>query len=112
MRERPPAKPGAAAFRSCTISRSIQIWEAKLAMARQKIAGILCIFQDFLTQSAAILAAKICAEAIGAASYLRYFPTRRASSTARAIFKRSGTMKGTTQAIRAAARLMGPLVLV
>ena len=31
-------------------------------MARQKITGILCVFQDFLTQSAAILAAKICVE--------------------------------------------------
>jgi hypothetical protein len=37
-------------------------------MARQKIAGILCVFQDFLTQSAAILAAEICVEAIGTAS--------------------------------------------
>jgi hypothetical protein len=36
-------------------------------MARQKITGILCVFQDFLTQSAAILAAKICVEAIGTA---------------------------------------------
>ena len=55
-------------FRSCTIRRKIQICETKLPMARQKIAGILCVFQDFLTQSAAILAAKICVEAIGTAS--------------------------------------------
>ena len=57
-------------FRSCTIRRKIQICETKLPMARQKIAGILCVFQDFLTQSAAILAAKICVEAIGTASYI------------------------------------------
>ena len=54
-------------LRSCTIRRKIQICETKLPMARQKIAGILCVFQDFLTQSAAILAAKICVEAIGTA---------------------------------------------
>ena len=37
-------------FRSCTNSRSIQIREPKLPMARQKIAGILCVFQDFFTR--------------------------------------------------------------
>ena len=44
-------------LRSCTNSRSIQICEAKLSMTRRKIAGILCVLQDFSTQSAAILAA-------------------------------------------------------
>ena len=38
------------AIRSCTNSRSMQICEAKLSMTRQKIAGILGVFQDFLTQ--------------------------------------------------------------
>lgn len=35
----------------------------------QKIAGIRCVFQDFFTQSAPILAAKICAGAIGTSSW-------------------------------------------
>ena len=55
-------------FRSCTNSRSIQIREPKLPMARRKIAGILCVFQDLSTQPAAIWAAKLGAEAIGTAS--------------------------------------------
>ena len=37
-------------------------------MARRKIAGILCVFQDFSTRPAAILAVKLGAEAIGTAS--------------------------------------------
>ena len=36
--------------RSCTNSRSMQTCEEKLPPERQKIAGILCVFQDFLTQ--------------------------------------------------------------
>ena len=55
-------------LRSCTNSRSIQIREPKLPMARQKIAGILCVFQDLSTQPSAIWAAKLGAEAIGTAS--------------------------------------------
>ena len=55
-------------IRSCTNSRSIQIREPKLPVARRKIAGILCVFQDFSTQPAAILAAKLGAEVIGTAS--------------------------------------------
>ena len=57
-----------AILRSCTNSRSIQIREPKLPMARQKIAGILCVFQDLSTQPSAIWAAKLGAEAIGTAS--------------------------------------------
>ena len=49
-------------------SRSIQIREPKLPVARRKIAGILGVFQDFSTRPAAILAAKLGAEAIGTAS--------------------------------------------
>ena len=37
-------------LRSCTNSRSMQTCEEKLPPERQKIAGILCVFQDFLTQ--------------------------------------------------------------
>ena len=37
-------------------------------MARRKIAGILCVFQDLSTQPSAIWAAKLGAEAIGTAS--------------------------------------------
>ena len=59
-----------AGFRSCTNSRSIQIRESKLPAARRKIAGILGVFQDFSTRTAAIWAAKLGAEAIGTASYL------------------------------------------
>ena len=55
-------------FRTCTNNRSIQFCEPKLPVARRKIAGILCVFQDLSTQPAAILAAKLGAEAIGAAS--------------------------------------------
>ena len=55
-------------FRSCTNSRSIQIRESELPVARRKIAGILCVFQDFSTRPAAILAVKLGAEAIGTAS--------------------------------------------
>ena len=55
-------------FRSCTNSRSIQIRESELPVARRKIAGILCVFQDFSTRPAAIWAAKLGAEAIGTAS--------------------------------------------
>ena len=57
-----------AILRSCTNSRSIQIREPKLPMARRKIAGILCVFQDLSTQPSAIWAAKLGAEAIGTAS--------------------------------------------
>ena len=39
-----------------------------MLMTRQKIAGILCVLQDFLTPAAAFLAAKTCAGAIGTAS--------------------------------------------
>ena len=56
-------------IRSCTNSRSIQIRESELPVARRKIAGILCVFQDFSTRPAAILAVKLGAEAIGTASY-------------------------------------------
>ena len=42
-----------------------------MRMARQKIAGILCVFQDFLTQPAAFGAAKMCAGAIGTASKVK-----------------------------------------
>ena len=59
-------------FRTCTNNRSIQIREPKLPMARRKIAGILCVFQDLSTQPAAIWAAKLGAEAIGTASYNRF----------------------------------------
>ena len=45
-------------IRSCTNSRSIQIREPKLPVARRRIAGILCVFQDFSTQPVVILAAK------------------------------------------------------
>ena len=55
-------------LRSCGNSRSIQIREPKLPAARRKIAGILCVFQDLSTQAVATLAAKLGAEAIGAAS--------------------------------------------
>ena len=55
-------------LRSCTNSRSIQIRESELPVARRKIAGILCVFQDFSTRPAAILAVKLGAEAIGTAS--------------------------------------------
>ena len=55
-------------FRSCTDSRSIQICESKSPLARRKIAGILCVFQDFSTQPAAIWTAKLGAKAIGTAS--------------------------------------------
>lgn len=55
-------------IRSCTNSRSIQIREPKLPMARRKIAGILCVFQDLSTQPSAIWATKLGAEAIGTAS--------------------------------------------
>ena len=51
-------------LRSCTISRGTQICETKSWLARQKSAGILDVFQTFLTQPTAILAAKLCAEAI------------------------------------------------
>ena len=62
-------------LRSCTNSRSIPIREPKLPMARQKIAGILCVFRDFSTQPSAIWAAKLGAEAIGTASeYGLHFP--------------------------------------
>jgi hypothetical protein len=54
-------------LRSCTNSRSIQICEAKLPVARRKITGILCVFQGFSMQPAAIWAAKLGAEAIGTA---------------------------------------------
>ena len=54
--------------RSCTMSRSVQICEFKRLMARQKIAGILCVFPDFLTQPPAFWAAKMRAAAIGTAS--------------------------------------------
>ena len=57
------------AFRSCTNSRSIQIREPRSPVARRKIAGILCVFQDLSTQPAAIWAAKLGAEAIGTASH-------------------------------------------
>ena len=57
-------------FRSCTNSQRIQIRESKLPVARRKIAGILCVFQDLSTRPAAILAAKLGAEAIGTASYI------------------------------------------
>jgi hypothetical protein len=46
----------------------VQIREAKSPVARQKIAGILCVFQDLLTKPAVILAARMGAEAIGTAS--------------------------------------------
>ena len=55
-------------MRSCTDRRSIHIREPKLPVARRKIAGILCVFQDFSTRPAAILAVKLGAEAIGTAS--------------------------------------------
>ena len=55
-------------LRSCTISRGTQICETKSWLARQKSAGILDVFQTFLTQPTAILAAKLCAETIGTAS--------------------------------------------
>ena len=55
-------------LRSCTNSQSAQICASKMSPARQKIAGILCVFQDFLTRPAAFLAAKMCAWAIGTAS--------------------------------------------
>ena len=55
-------------LRSCTNSRSIQIREPKLPVARRKIAGTLCVFQDLSTQPSAICAAKLGAEAIGTAS--------------------------------------------
>ena len=42
--------------------------------AGQKFAGILWVCQDFLTQSAVILAAKVSAEAIGSASYCQKSP--------------------------------------
>ena len=54
--------------RSCTNSRRIQICKAESLEARRKIAGILCVFQDFSPKSAAIWIAKMCAEAIGTAS--------------------------------------------
>ena len=50
-------------------SRSIQIREPNLPVARRKIAGILGAFQDFSSQPAAIWAVKLGAEAIGTASY-------------------------------------------
>jgi hypothetical protein len=37
----------------------MQACKEKLPPARQKIAGILCVFQDFLTQLAAIWAARL-----------------------------------------------------
>ena len=55
-------------IRSCTNSRSIQIREPKLLVARRKVAGILGVFQDFSTHPAAILAVKLGSEAIGTAS--------------------------------------------
>ena len=55
-------------MRSCTNRRSIQIREPKLPVARRKIVGILGVFQDCSTRPAAILAAKLGAEAIGTAS--------------------------------------------
>ena len=55
-------------LRSCTNSRGTQICETKSWLARQKSAGILDVFQAFLTMPTAILAAKLCAEAIGTAS--------------------------------------------
>jgi hypothetical protein len=55
-------------LRSCTNRRNIQIRESKLPLARRKIAGILGVLQDFSTRPAAILAAKLGAEAIATAS--------------------------------------------
>ncbi|MCH5351976.1 MAG: hypothetical protein J1E06_00665 [Acutalibacter sp.] len=55
-------------IRSRTNRQSIQIYASKMLLTRQKIAGILCVFQDFLTQSAAFWAAKMGAGAIGTAS--------------------------------------------
>ena len=55
-------------IKTCVLLRSIQIREPKLPVARRKIARILCVFQDFSTQPAAILAVKLGAEAIGTAS--------------------------------------------
>ena len=55
-------------IRSCTNSRSIQIREPKLLVARRKVAGILCVFQDFSTHRAAILAVKLGSEVISTAS--------------------------------------------
>ena len=40
---------------------------------RQKIAGIPCVFQDFLTQPAAALAARLCSEPAGTASEHRSY---------------------------------------
>jgi hypothetical protein len=54
------------ALRSGTNSRSIQIHEPALPVARQKIAGMLCVFQGFSTRPAAMLAAKLGAGAISA----------------------------------------------
>ena len=45
-------------MRSCTNSRSMQACEEKLPPARQKIAGILCVFQDFSTKPGGSLARK------------------------------------------------------
>ena len=44
-----------------------------LRWARQKFAGIPCVFQDFLTQPAAALAAKLCSEPAGTASEHRSY---------------------------------------
>ncbi|MCI8697957.1 MAG: hypothetical protein HFF29_02450 [Oscillospiraceae bacterium] len=55
-------------FKKLTDRRSIQIREPELPPARRKSAGILCVFQDLSTRPAAILAAKLGAEAIGTAS--------------------------------------------
>ena len=55
-------------LRSCTISRGARICETKSLSTRQKNAGILDVFQAFLTMPTAILAAKMRAEAIGTAS--------------------------------------------
>ena len=55
-------------LRSCTIRRSAGSCEPKSLLARQKSAGILDVFQAFLTMPTAILAARTRAEAIGTAS--------------------------------------------
>ena len=42
-----------------------------MLLTRQKIAGVLCVFPDFSTQSAAFWAAKMGAGAIGTASNIQ-----------------------------------------
>ena len=54
-------------------------------MARQKIAGILCVFQDLSTQPSAIWAAKLGAEAIGTAAKNQEAQRRRYSEQAESI---------------------------